>query len=663
MYKIIDGVLTITVNDWLRAGLTYKQFNHDSGDGYLSIFRRGTHGNTTIDVKSIRRPERLRVIEQAFGKVETEGPKSIFTVELDTKARQFFIDYRKADGEPLEPEQIKKYINRASIFEGLKNGLREQQQERARAGKRMNMGKFWQLACDWYLDKMRDFPCDPIANARVLERVFKTYLKDGYESIVHKGVGNDSARIVSAKAERLFQAIWRMNDKPFVSRVHELYLDFVSGSREFYDRSSGEVFNPEDFRYKGRAQEVTEATIRNYLKDVLNETATYTDRNGNFDYVNRKRPKHQRHIGRYSLSKISMDDVALSRQSVRGWVYKYISVDVVSGYWFRPAYVVGKPTIGTIIEAFRNMFCELTEMGLPMPGELEVEHHLMKDIPWLGDVFPFTRFCTSPTEKRAEHKIKEFKYGTSKDGGHTRGRWYAKHEAYRSVRNKVNGDYVEPAMQPQAIVADDLADVESHNNELHPLQKTYPGMTRRQVLISNVYPGLKPIEHWYLYKYIGNEAETSIYNNDYCPVQGENFEIENYDNLKRLKPNSVRVTAYWLPEVDGSLSRVYLYQGDTYIGEAINKTQFEYNENRIERTEQDEANMLHQNKRIAKFDKLIKEQRAEIPRIGMMTAAEAKTLHEVKTDIIETEQPAGYEEDEFTELENIDWAARAVNSL
>ena len=30
MYKDIDGTLVISVNDWINAGLTYNQFNHDS---------------------------------------------------------------------------------------------------------------------------------------------------------------------------------------------------------------------------------------------------------------------------------------------------------------------------------------------------------------------------------------------------------------------------------------------------------------------------------------------------------------------------------------------------------------------------------------------------------------------------------------------------------
>lgn len=666
MYEVQpDGAVTITVNDWQEAGLTYKQYNHDSCKGYLSIYKRGINGNTLIDVRSIRRPDRLRIIEKAYGKLEKKAPKAAFTVEIDETARQWFINYRKPDNAPLDPDNIVKYTNRASILRGIHRGLQKQQAARAKAGKRMKMGEFWELAVDWYAEQTETYPCAPIGNPRTLERVFKSYLDDlkngGYWSILHKGEGNDFARKVSAKAERLIVALWKTFDQPFVATVHERYLDFVAGTRTLVDIDTGEEFNPEEFRHNGKALEISPATVWNYLKDIVNNTAVYADRNGNFSYVNTHRPKHHRKPGRFSLSKISMDDVALSRKSVRGWVYKYIAVDVVSGYYFRPAYVVGKPTHQTVYEAFRNMFCELSAMGLPMPGELEVEYHLMKDMNWLGEVFKFVRFCESPTEKRAEHAIKAFKYGVSKKEGHTRGRWYAKHEAYRSVRNKMNGDFVEPEFQPQTIVADDLADVEKHNNTLHPLQKTYPGMTRRQVLLQNINPKLKPIEPWFLYRYIGNLTETSIYKNDYCPVANEEFELVDFECLHRLKPNSLNVEAYWLPEEDGSIKQVYLWQGDTYIGEAVNRAEKAYNECAAERTDEDEANILYQQKRVAKFDKFIKSQRSEVPKLVSVTREERKRIEDLQPVIVpETEQPKN-EADEFETP--YDWDAIAISSL
>lgn len=661
MYKMIGNRLVLTVNDWISSGLTMDQFKNDSKRGLLQIALRSINGETTIYLDSIRRADRLRAIEESFGSIHTEGPKSIFTVEEDEKARAWFLGQLP----DADFEKIEEYTNRVRIFEAIRRGLIRQRQARATNNQRIHMGEFWKLATQWQLDKAEKMNFKPFANDRAFRRAYELYLQDGNASVLHKGRGNDRARKVSGDMEKLFLALWRTNDKPFASRVHELYLEFVACDKELFDKSTGEIFRPDDFRYKGRALEVSQATVWSYLKGVVNQTSTFSDRNGNFDYVNRLRPKHQRKTGQYSLSKISMDDVAMSRQSVRGWIMKYMAVDVVSGYWFRPAYVVGKPTHSTVIEAFRNMFCELSTLDMPMPGELEVEYHLMKDIKWLGDAFPFVRFCESPTEKRAEHAIKALKYGAAKDAGHTRGRWYAKHEAFRSVRNKVSGDFIEPTYQPQTIIGDDLADIDTHNNTLHPLQKKFPGMTRRDVLLTQVNPTLAPIEKWRLYRWIGNETQTSIYNNDYCPVQGEKFELLNFGNLKRLKPNNWDVTAYWLPKDDGTLSDIFLYQGDTYIGEAVNKTQYAYNECAVERTQADDQNILHQNKRISKFDSFIKTHRQDIPKIGMMDASTAQVMQRAfEATVVEPQLEDAVEMEEQEEtFTSRDWGALAVTGL
>ncbi len=660
-YQIIDNTPVLTVNQWCEAGLTYKQFNHDCCKGLVSIFRRGYKGETLIDATSIQRPDRRVKIESLLGKIAEAPKKSIYTIEIDTEALSFYEKQLKADGEHITDDKITEYTYRASVFNALRDGMRKQIEARSKVGKKLKMTDFWTERLAWHTECAIEYNIPVFSNERSLRRAFERYMGDGYKEIIHKNFCNDSARVVSYSAEKLMIALWRMNDKPFINEVHRLYLEFISGTKELFDAETGEVFRPEDFRHKGRAMEVTVATVWNYLKDVVNETTVYADRNGNFDYLVKKRPHHHRKLGQYSLSKITMDDAALSRKSVRGWVYKYLAVDVVSGYWFRPAYVVGKPTISTVIESFRNMFCELSLMNLPIPGELEVEYHLMKDIPWLKDLFPFVRFCESPVEKRAEHKIKALKYGTAKREGHTRGRWYANHEAYRSVRNKMDGDFVEPTYQPQTIIADDLADIEKHNNELHPLQKTYPGMTRKQVFFANIKKDLQPIEHWRLYRFIGNETPTSIRNNDYCAVSNEEFELMSFDSLDRLKPNNMDVTAYWLPSEDGSVDKVYIYQGDTYIGEALNRSQFDYNENAIERTDEDRDNRLHQQTRLAKYDKKFRDNKSDIPKLGKMDSKTTTGIIATPVEIVETEQPKGLD-DEFGG-DFIDYAALAKQQL
>jgi hypothetical protein len=186
-------------------------------------------------------------------------------------------------------------------------------------------------------------------------------------------------------------------------------------------------------------------------------------------------------------------------------------------------------------------------------------------------------------------------------------------------------------------------------------------MTRRDVLMQRINPALKQIENWYLYKFIGNVTETSLNNNDWCWINNERFEIADYTAINRLKPNNTSINAYWMPEQDGTCLTAYLYQGDTYLCEAHNKIQWAYNECKIERTDDDAAGMLHQEKRLAKFDKMIRERRSDIPIVGSMDAKQAKEIDETETIIVpETVQPTGYEADEFN---YDDWAAKAIDSL
>lgn len=655
-YQYINGTLAISVNDWVMAGLTKAMYEHDSKRGMLKIISRSINGNTMIDVNSIRRPERRAAIEAVFGPIAESEQRSVYRATAFPEARAWFVAFRKDDGTPLEGRLIEQYSNRACLLEALKRGLEVQREARAKTGKPLLMGEWYRMAMDWYNKQREQFPCVEIRNARSFERVFKAYLSGGFSSIVSAKLGNDNSRVLSARAEKLILALSAMNGKPFASEVYRLYTDFVNGDRELYDPESGEVYKPEEFRYKDRRCEVSESTVARVLKNVVGYTSIYAQRNGNFDYVNKMRPYNQRNPGKYSLSKITMDDVALSRKCSKGWVYKYIAVDVVSGYYFKPTYIFGKPTVETVVETFRNMFRELMELGLPMPAELEVEHHLMKDIEdELKAMFPFIRLCATPKEKRAEHYIKSLKYGVAHANGHTRGRWYAKSEAYRSVRNKVNGDMVEPEYEYEVIVADDLADIEEYNNSLHPHQKTYPGMSRKDVLLSQVNPNLRPIEPWYLFRYIGEATETSIRNNNHVRCRCRNYELVDFGSLYRLQPNNCKVTAYYLSDEEGYMESVYLYQGETYIGEATDAERWRYNECAVERTAEDEAKMLHQNKRIAQFDKMIRKEREKLPKVGVTPKA-LKGVADVEPVIVQVPepvfgmQPKGYEQDEFSRV-------------
>lgn len=666
-YHIYAGRLVLSTAQWRAAGLTEAQFKQDSAKGLLRIARRGIRGNTLIYADSIARPERRRAIERLMGAAALANSE-LYELRVDAAAQAYYANHMSSGGVRLCAASVRKYTARASLFEAMRRGWDAELQWHAAQGRRLGKYEWLARMLEWQR-REAEVPgsvlhrVKPYENVRGLEAAYRGYLKDGYASLIHAGAGNDNARKVDDRTRGLLLALHRTKDKPFVGTVHERFNRFVNGKAELFDRQTGEVFAPQDFRRNGAPLQLSYGTVWNYLRQAMGYTSIYRDRNGQFDYQNALRPKHHRRAGEYSLSKVSMDDVALSRKATVGgkevWVYKYIAVDVVSGYWFRPAYVIGKPSERTVYEAFRNMFCELNELGLPMPAELEVEHHLMSQIPWLNDAFRFVRFCQSPTEKRAEHAIRALKWGTAHEMGHTRGRWYAKHEAYRAIRTKVNGDYVEPTSSVETIIADDLADIAAHNAALHPRQNTFKGMSRSQVLRKRYNPALQRLDMAYLLQYIGNRTETSLRNNDYCMVANQEFEIKDFGMLKRLKPNNMSLTAYWLPEGDGRVERVHLYQGDTYIGEAENRARWAYNECAAERTEADEAAMQHQHERLAKFDAAVAEHRRSIPELGSAVQAEALEAP-VELVVEQNEQPKGYEIDE---PDSTDYTALAIDSL
>ena len=661
---MFEGNVCVSMTDWYSAGLTDDQFKKDSSRGLLKIARRGINGGTLIAFDSIVRADRRAMIERIIGKAEEAKASDAQRTVAEKSAED--ADWFRDKG--LNEETVMRCTKQAALFRSIEKQLKEATSIHAQLGKPLKSKDFWENTLGWQIRECmneggRYQGVTPYRNVRSLQRAFQKWCKDGLGCLIPKNTGNSNAQKVSRPIENLIIALWRQHDKPFVSKVYTLYHEWLRNGATLFDKETGEVFEPQEYG----AKPVSDSTIWRILKSNANYTAIYADRNGHFDYQNSLRPKHVRKHGQYSLSKISMDDVALSRKSAKGWAYKYIAVDVVSGYYFRPAYVVGKPSISTVYESFRNMFIELMALGLGCPLELEVEYHLMDTIEWLDKVFPFIRFCQSPTEKRAEHNIKSLKWGTAKSQGHTRGRWYAKHEAYRSIRNKVDGDYTEPEYDLRQVIADDLMDIERHNNEPHPDQKTYPGMTRRDVLLKYANPNAQKIEPSRLYRYLGNETATSIRNNDYVRCCNGEYALTDFASLNRLAPNNRRVTAYWLPEDDGSTERVYLYQGDTYIGEATNRNAYAYNECQAERTDEDLEKMMAQNKRIAKFDKIQRERRAEIPQIGIESMDNGEwtmdngewTMDNGEADDIpliieENEQPRNYEQDEFNSMDNED---------
>ena len=569
---------------------------------------------------------------------------------IDAKAREFYTRFRFDNGDALPPEHIQEYTVNASVIEAVMRAMEDATfMRKAMKAEPVNWGEL-AGAISYYQAEFGHTL--PVSSNRFKKRV-NDFKANGYESLISRKFMNQNRRKVTYDIERLLLSIDAQPEQPFNTTVWEQYNLFVQGELELYDPETGEVLNPADFTDKdGNPLVLSPATVANYLNNPKNKALRGKLHMSQWDFNNAYRPYHLRSIGEYSLSKVSLDDRDLPRPMKDGnRVKAYYAYDVVSGAVVGYAYNRYKTT-ELFLDCMRNMFQTLDRNGMYIPAELEVEHHLVSDfadgLMQAGTVFPLIRWCNpgNSREKRAEHKNREKKYGVEKRTQVGIGRWYAKLEANRPKEEKVydekNNTYKVKTYSYEELVADDIRAIETFNAQPHPNQKRYPGMSRWDVLCAHQNPNLAPWDKAVLYRFIGQHTETTIRQNTYCTVMYNQYGLPSPEIIEKLEPRNYKVDAYYLPDADGTINEVYIYQNGRYI--ATCKPVARYNENTAEQTEYDKAAYTEQSKYVAQFDKMMKD--GKIKRVGILAKEEAKLKTEVQAEAVPL--PAQAEEEDYS---------------
>lgn len=569
---------------------------------------------------------------------------------IDAKAREFYTRFRFDNGDTLPPEHIQEYTVNASVIEAVMRAMEDA--TFMRKGMKAGPVNWGELAGAISYYQAEFGHTLPVSSNRFKKRV-NDFKANGYESLISRKFMNQNRRKVTYDIERLLLSIDAQPEQPFNTTVWEQYNLFVQGELELYDPETGEVLNPADFTDKdGNPLVLSPATVANYLNNPKNKALRGKLHMSQWDFNNAYRPYHLRSIGEYSLSKVSLDDRDLPRPMKDGnRVKAYYAYDVVSGAVVGYAYNRYKTT-ELFLDCMRNMFQTLDRNGMYIPAELEVEHHLVSDfadgLMQAGTVFPLIRWCNpgNSREKRAEHKNREKKYGVEKRTQVGIGRWYAKLEANRPKEEKVydekNNTYKVKTYSYEELVADDIRAIETFNAQPHPNQKRYPGMSRWDVLCAHQNPNLAPWDKAVLYRFIGQHTETTIRQNTYCTVMYNQYGLPSPEIIEKLEPRNYKVDAYYLPDADGTINEVYIYQNGRYI--ATCKPVARYNENTAEQTEYDKAAYTEQSKYVAQFDKMMKD--GKIKRVGILAKEEAKLITEVQAEAVPL--PAQAEEEDYS---------------
>lgn len=533
--------------------------------------------------------------------------------EIDQAAVVFFHDKEKT-GVDLKPEKIKEYVANASVLNTcikLHNNAKIYQKL---AGEKYDWGEMAAA-----VDSLRaQFGHTlPTSMLRFRKKV-AMYKRNGYACLISGKFGNQSARKVDYKTERLILGIAVLPNKPYNTNVAEMYNQFVCGELDVYDPETGELFNPDDFTDKnGEPQVLSEATINNYLNKPKNRVLIEHALASWTTFMHEQMPHVHRHAPEFSFSKISFDDRDLPRKlkDTKARPKAYYAYDVASQCVVGFAYNRNK-NVDLVVDMFRSMFRLIERKGWGCPAQVEVENHLMSQ--WkdsflkAGVMFPFVRFCAP---QNSQEKYAEPMNGAKKKAVEHRnhlgiGRFYARDRHYRVESKKVFDELNDTYEDKQyyswdQLVTEDMNDVMEFNNSLHPNQKKYPGMTRWQVLEANMNPTLEPINKAVLARFIGEHVETSVRRNSYCRVGYTDWWLSNTSVLEKLTPNNWKVDAYYLTDDNNNITDVYIYQNDMLVDRLQNVGTF--NTADCEQTDEDKTVFVEQQKKIAGFRKYVKD--------------------------------------------------------
>lgn len=619
-----NGVYCVSARELIEGGImTQGSYAKAAQRKRIEVVRpgKGSGNYALIAVDSLSTEQRIQVEAQFGGKAAHIAAWVRSNYTEDQEAMAFFNNPQKTGISNLSIAKRREYVVNASVLNTCIKLY-----DNAAAKQRLMGNKYDWTCMTGVIESLRvQFGHTLPTSVLRFRKKVSDYRKRGYESLLSGKFGNSNAQILTAGEERVLKGLAVQPNRPWNTNVREMYEMFVCGELDVWDPETGELLDPEKCARKknGEPWVPSEATIAGFLNRP--DIKAFVDRwlKPNVDYYHEVMPHVHRHRGQYSLSQITMDDVDLPfRMKGNERVHAYYAYDSVSECVIAASYGRKKDE-ALVDECFREMFRLIKRRQWGMPAGVEVENHLMtrhKDgLLAEGVVFSRVRFCApqNSQDKQAEPLNGAKKRKIIHKNHEEVGRFYGKGK-WRTYQKKVSDDtnalWEDKRYYTfEEMVANDRADNREWNNTLHPDQKTYPGMTRWEVLISNINPNLRPYDELTLARYLGMKVETSIRRHSTVKVRYADWWLSTPEVLGRLKPNNYKVTAYYLPDENGEAQDVYIYQGDRYL-DKVEKVET-FNRVMVEQTEEDKAKFARQMQKIEQFKAYL--DRNAITRLGI----------------------------------------------
>jgi len=291
-----NNILAVQAKDIIASGIMTKaHYDQLVYRGELEVIRRGCR-NTPALVAFDNIPDRFKMeIPTKLGRNYEIAKQNQLEQRImhNAETAMFFENYTLADGRHLKAETRREYYSNAVILDAIHRLLNDKKPKHRSLGHRAKMS--WnQISKDVEDVDRSKFPHSLPANPRRLEDKYKNYIKEGFESIIHKGFLNKSAA--------------KINDDVKESFIIEL----LSDPRNLDNEQVRSLYNI--ISDKMRWKPITGSAVAVW-RDKL-ETITHAGRRGSTSFSNEKAMQAKRKAPTQPLYYITLDgwDVALLYQ-------------------------------------------------------------------------------------------------------------------------------------------------------------------------------------------------------------------------------------------------------------------------------------------------------------------------------------------------------------
>jgi hypothetical protein len=592
----------ITPNLRKGGNVTYPLFDKWRSKAKECGYLCTTGGNgrpSLIELKAIPNNYRNKIIEKLGNPEQTYNPiEKFFTI--DAAARTFYDTYRyPSNNKALEPYQIERYTTNASVlnalaklreYRKLETKIKGNPKRDLRQGLADDSIAFNEVLKLKYNGIQHTLPSHP----RKLNDKITEYLRVGYSLLIDGRANNTNAQVVTPEMLQLWNEMFAgQRHKPTHIEVSSKYKAFLSGKLHIINSETGELFDHKADCYR----EVSDSSVYNWLAEWTNRIGVFKARAGNRKtYMDRFTPSAR--MLRPSVGAIlSVDDY----QPPFKWddgagnrMWFYAAQDL--GSTAITAWVWGDSKEGIIEEFYRQLVRNYAEWNVCLPYEIECEASLNSSFTDTflapGAMFQKVRVLPNkPRAKRIERTVRDLRLAKASKHPAFVARPDAKDENYQQKPGK------QIYLSKEEIVEFELSVIEDWNNELHPDQDVYPGLTRWQVFEQHQNPKLQPINWKGILPHLGKIEPTSmkmgrirlqyldrVVGFDGAPALGESLirvmnEIEGQE-----------VNAYWLDGNDGEVLKAHVYS-DTgrFVCEVLDDLPFHRSE--LDQTERCKRNM------------------------------------------------------------------------